>query len=115
MAKNDDKTKNTGPAAEIGKQPEATEAVSTAAETTKQSETPQKAAASATAKKGAKAASTVVKDVDEFIAIHSLPRWVGESIKVFAGWKSGKQVTAEEFNTVRAAWNKRNQGAGRRA
>ena len=56
-----------------------------------------------------------LKDVDALIAARNLPRYAGESIKVFAGWKSGKAVTEEEFDAVVAAWNKRQQGTGRRA
>jgi hypothetical protein len=61
-----------------------------------------------------KGASSELRDVDEHIAAKNLPRWMGESIKVFAGWKSGKAVSKEEFKEALDGWNKRSQGGGRR-
>ena len=65
-------------------------------------------------KRTAKTAPAEMKGVDEIIAMRGIPHWAGESIKVYAGWKSGKAVTAEEFNAAYDGWNARNQGGGRR-
>ena len=113
MAKNDDRTRNTGTIAGETKLPDrAGTAAVTDAEN--QQETKKAQAPTTPAKRAPKAApGTDVRDVDEYIAARNLPRWVGESIKVYAGWKSGKQVSAEEFKTALDGWNKRRQGGGR--
>ncbi len=69
-----------------------------------------------TAKKrsSAKTAPVETRDVDEIIALRGLPRWTGESLKAYAGWKSGKQVTAAEFDAAYDGWLGRSQGGGRR-
>jgi hypothetical protein len=69
-----------------------------------------------TAKKraSAKTAPVEMRDVDEIIALRGLPRWTGESLKAYAGWKSGKQVTAAEFDAAYDGWLGRSIGGGRR-
>lgn len=54
------------------------------------------------------------KTVDEFISLQKIPAWKAASILVFARWKSGKMVTAEEFEKAVKGWEKRPQGGGRK-
>ncbi len=116
MARNDDKNKT--PATPAGEDKKTAAETTTGTTTAPAAETkkPEPAKEKTTAqKRSTKPASKSAKrDVDELIATRNLPAWMGESIKVYAGWKSGKEVSDEEFKETLDSWNNRNQGGGKR-